>query len=285
MLDVTFGVLNYNPSNSPLAKKALRKCLKSLHDNMSDSLSSEVYVIDQASDGHAQQRIVQNHCNKFGWRSILLDRNVGISRGINILARMARGRYICLVTSDTEFTKGLDTSLIHTLQMNANVWQVCPASNNSELEHQRVGYQPDSLAYTLAAQELTIQMWPRQTFEKVGYFDERWKACFENMDFALRIYLAGGNVAVSHDAYCPHALAMSIKSGARNHTYDNYIHMPNGFNQEILHQMWNKKWPGLRWDALYHPPMTGVPGFPNRAELLEKYKQNIYLDYIQDVGY
>lgn len=280
MLDITFGVLNYNPDNHPKAKLALRRCLRSLYKNMNPCFSSEVYIIDQASERHTQQKLVQEHCNVFGWRSILLEKNVGISRGINMLARVARGQYICLVTSDTQFTKGLDESLINTLQANPNVWQVCPASNNSELEHQRVGYQNSGLAYTLAAQELTIQMWPKTVFETIGYFDERWKACFENMDFALRIFLAGGNVAVSHDAYCPHEHAMSIKSGARNQTYDNYIHMPDGFNQEILHEMWNKKWPGLNWSILYLPPLAGV-----RQTLINAFKHNIYLDYRQDVGY
>jgi GT2 family glycosyltransferase len=280
MVDITFGVLNYNPGNHPLAESVLRKCLLSLHDNISANLKSEVYVIDQASEGHTQQHIVQEYCNKFGWRSILLEKNIGISRGINMLARIARGRYVCLVTSDTEFTKDLDISLMNTLCSNPHVWQVCPASDKSELEHQRVGYQPSGLVYTLAAHELTILMWPRTTFDKIGYFDERWKACFENMDFALRIFLAGGNIAVSHDVYCPHEHAMSIKSGARNHTYDDYITMSDGFNQDILHRMWDKKWEGLPWSMLYQPPIESV-----RSQLAKIFKHNIYLDYVQNVGY
>lgn len=281
MPDITFGILNFNPGNHPDAEAALRKCITSLHDNKTTRFSSEVYVIDQASKGHKQQAIVQEYCNQFGWRSILLDNNVGISRGINLLARIGRGKHICLITSDTEFTKDLDESLISTLQTNPNIWQVCPASNNSELEHQRIGYLSSGLAYTLAAQELTVQMWPRTTFDKIGYFDERWKACFENMDFALRIFLAGGNVAVSHDAYCPHALAMSVKSGARNHTYDNYIYMREGFNQSILHQMWNIKWAGIDWASLYQQP----PNETIRQKLANIFKDNIYLDYVQNTGY
>lgn len=279
-VDITFGVLNYNPDNNADAEWALNSCLSSFAASKS-KYSHEVYVIDQGSTLHSQQKLVTTYANELGWRSILLEKNVGISRGINMLARIARGQYICLITSDVIFTPGLDAILIDSLKSNPNLWQVCPASDNSELAHQRSQYQKSGLAYTLAAQELTVQMWPRKVFETIGYFDERWKACFENMDFALRIFLAGGNVAVNHDAYCPHKHAMSVKSGARNKTYDGYIHMPNGFNQEILHGMWNAKWPGLSWSSLYAPP----PNELERTRLRGLYHKNIYLDYVQNVGY
>jgi len=281
VIDVTFGILNYNPGNHPLAKQALHECVTSLRENMHAGFASEVYIIDQASEGNVQQAVVQDYCNSYGWRSIMLDRNVGISRGINLLARVSRAEYICLVTSDVQFTKELDLSLIKTLKTFPGVWQVCPASDNSELEHQRRGYRESGLAETLAAQELTVQMWPRTTFDRIGYFDERWKACFENMDFALRIFLAGGRVAVSHDAFCPHRHAMSVKSGARNRTYDGYLSMPNGFDQNRLHKMWDKKWPGVSWHSLYQTP----PSVDMRSRMLEVFRHNIYLDYVQNVGY
>lgn len=280
MIDITYGILNYNPGNHPLAGQALHECATSLRENMHAGFASEVYVIDQASEDHKQQAVIQDYCNGFGWRSIMLDRNVGISRGINMLARISRADYICLVTSDIEFTKELDLSLMKTLRENPDVWQVCPASDNSELAHQRKGYQESGLAYTLAAQELTVQMWPRKVFDRIGYFDERWKACFENMDFALRIYMAGGKTAVSHDAFCPHKHSMTRKSGAREHTYDGYLYMPNGFDQDRLHRIWNEKWPGLPWSKLYEPPNETDRDYMNRV-----YSRNAYLDYIQNVGY
>lgn len=280
-IDITFGVLNYNPENHQGAEAALYRCMNSLRENMHARFASEVYVIDQASTGNRQQEIIQDYCNGFGWRSIMLDRNVGISRGINMLARIARGEYVCLVTSDVEFTSELDISLIKTLKEHPNVWQVCPASDNSELPHQRQGYQDSGLAYTLAAQELTVQMWPRKTFDRIGYFDERWKACFENMDFALRIFMAGGNIAVSHDAFCPHQHAMTRKSGARDHTYDGYLYMPKGFDQERLHRMWDAKWPQMIWSKLYEPP----PDEATRDYMSRIYSKNMYLDYVQNVGY
>lgn len=279
-IDITFGVLNYNPNNHPDAQDALTKCLVSLYQNKNRDLSSEVYIIDQGSINDKQQYVINYAIQSFGWRSIFLDRNVGISRGINLLARIARGNHICLVTSDTEFSKGLDTTLINDLKQNPNVWQICPASDNASLDYQRQGYQSHDLAYRLAAQELTIQMWPRKTFETIGYFDERWKACFENMDYALRIFMAGGNIAVSHNAFCHHDLGMSMKTGARDKSYDGYINMPNGFNQDILHSMWNKKWSGVNWKSLYEEPKDEW-----RKSLLDNFQHNMHLGYVQDPGY
>ena len=276
-MDITYGVLNFNPFSDRVATAAFQKAVQSLDNNRSSNFKSEVYLIDQGGQG----ALVESMARAYDFRAITLDTNVGISRGVNLLARIARGQYICLVTSDTEFTKNLDVSLIDTLQSHSNVWQVCPASDISELEHQRVGYQSSGLAYTLASQELTIQIWPKETFEKIGYFDERWMACHENMDFSLRIFLAGGNIAVSHDAFCPHAHAMTRKSGARNHTYDNYIYMKDGFNQEILQAMWDRKWPLIRWGSLYEKP----PDDHIRQRMIDAYRHNIYLPYLQDVGY
>lgn len=281
MIDVSYGILNYNPGNDPVAKKHFLACVASLMENKSDALTSEVYLINQGGP-EEQGELVRYSAKTYGIQAICLANNVGISRGINLLANMARGKYISLVTSDTVFPKGLDTHLIDTLSKYPNMYQICPASNISDIPYQRtpeLGMRSELMQ--CIAQELTIQFWPRTTFEKIGYFDEQWKAQYENLDFATRIFIDGGFAVVDKRVSCDHVHNMTTKNGSIGSAYDGYIQR-EAIDKNILRSMWNQKWPGLSWDILYRP-FDLNEGL--RQELRNTYSHNIYLPYIQNVSY
>lgn len=286
-VDVTYGILHYNPKINKDAELAYVDAVTSFFENCNKSISKEVYLIDQSS----QPDLTKDLANKFGCNSILLSKNIGISRGINLIANIGRGQYVSLITSDILFGKKLDDILLSDLESNKHIYQICPVSDNASNEFQRsaCGNESGKIIENAITQELTVQYWPKEVFDKkIGFFDERWKACFENIDFGLRSYIHGGTIAVSQKAFCNHRLGMTIKSGARNSTYNDYIKMPNGFNQEILHAMWNKKWHGLEtllsWGQLYEPNF-----FTNNAQLRNKlnyfFERNIYLPYVQRIDY
>lgn len=281
MIDVTYGVLNYNVNHDVVALQAYIDAVQSLAANRSKDLKSEVYLIDQGCQSEITERLARQN----GFHAVALRNNVGISRGINLLANMARGQYVSLVTSDVTFTPGLDDTLISALRADPTIYQICPVSDISSLDHQRYDRaREDGILLDNLCQELTIQFWPRTVFDKIGYFDERWKACYENLDFALRAFLDGGRVVIDQRAFCHHAHNMCVKSGARNHTYDGYLYMPNGFNQEILTQMWNNKWPDVaRYIDLYSTFTQDMS--KTRAVMFHAFSKNVYLPYIQEVGY
>lgn len=280
-VDVSYGILHYNPDGKTEPYFAFEKAARSLAENA--TLSREVYIIDQ---GNCEREARRSHdlANELGFHFIGLKQNVGISRGINLLANMARGRYVSLVTSDVQFTPGLDAKLVQTLETNEDIWQICPASDQSDIIYQKHYFQSSGIVRTFA-QELTIQFWPREVFRKVGYFDERWKACYENLDYAVRIFMAGGYAAISHDAFCPHDFHMSMRSGARDHAYEGYAGMKSGFDQEVLQRLWEVKWPGLRhYEDLYR--LIDMRDIDSRRSMLcQQYQANLYLPYVQSVGY
>ena len=280
MIDVSYGVLHYNPDADKVARQAFIDAVESLANNRSDSLTSEVYIIDQGNP-LAEIEVGMDLAKQHGFNFVSLEKNIGISRGINWLANVARGNYISLVTSDTLFLPGLDTSLIGSLQDNPDVGMICPASDNSDCPYQLRDFQEGGLVYTIT-QELTIQFWPRRTFETIGFFDERWKACYENVDYALRIFLGGGFAAISHDAFCPHDYHMCMRNGSRDNAYDDYIGMSDGFNPEVLKAIWYNKWPGLvpTAEVLPEKRLTEI-----RAHLNTIYGHNLYMPYVQEVGY
>jgi len=280
-MDITYGILHYNPSGDHDAEKAYIEAVKSLYHNRSSCFKSEIYLIDQASQPHLTHELSRT----YDFNCLMLGDNVGISRGINLLANIARGEYVSLVTSDVTFTLGLDTTLVSALRADPKIYQICPTSDNSSLDHQRApAAREDGILLENLCQELTIQFWPRFVFEKIGYFDERWKACYENLDFALRAFLEGGKVVIDQRAWCHHAHNMCVKSGARNHTYDGYINMPDGFNQEILTMMWNNKWPNIgKYINLYETFTKDMS--QTRVAAFFEYSNNVYLPYVQEVGY
>ena len=281
MTEITYGILHYNPHSHVEATQAYINAVQSLAVQRSSRFTSEVYLIDQDS----QPLLTSKLANLYGFQPILLNKNVGISRGINLLARLARGQFISLVTSDVIFTPRLDEDLISILESNDNILQIAPASDKSSLLHQKFNSNNHELVFNLA-QELTIQFWPRRVFDTIGYFDERWKACYENLDFALRIFLSGGLVALCPDMLCPHEHNMSTKTGAIHDAYRNYIDMPNGLDHSPLLKMWKNKWPQVdRLLDIYATLPSDVCALRARLNSVEQYRNNIYLPYIQNVGY
>jgi GT2 family glycosyltransferase len=281
MIDVTYGILNYNPDQNGDATKAYIAAVESLAQNRSDSFKSEVYLIDQGS----QPDLTDVLARTWGFHAVTLRNNVGISRGINLLANMARGQYVSLVTSDVTFTPGLDDTLIAALRADPKIYQICPVSDNSSLDHQRAPCaREDGILLQNIVQELTIQFWPRSVFERIGYFDERWKACYENMDFALRAFLEGGSIVIHQGVWCHHEHNGTTKSGAIHHSYDGYLPMPDGLNHGPLLQMWRNKWPNLERYMNHYETFTKDMD-PLRAAMFHAYSKNVYLPYVQEVAY
>jgi GT2 family glycosyltransferase len=281
MIDVTYGILHYNPSRDEVATKAYIAAVESLANNRSVNLSNEVYLIDQGS----QPELTESLARQNEFRAITLPKNVGISRGINLLANIARGKFVSLVTSDVIFSKGIDDTLVAALRVDPSIYQICPVSDNSALAHQRAqSATEDGKLIDHLVQELTIQFWPRKAFEDIGYFDERWMACYENLDFALRLFIAGGRIIVHQGAFCHHEHNTTTKNRAINQTYTGYISMPNGLDHHVLRTMWENKWPNLK----SHLDIYGAfPTDPHqlRSVLLHRYSKNTYLPYIQEIGY
>lgn len=285
MIDITYGILNYNPNDDPVAQEHYENCVESLATNRNDCLQSEVYIIEQSNNSLQQNLISSCLAEKFGFKYIELRHNTGISRGINLLASLARGRFISLVTSDVIFPSGLDMKMVGVLDSDPTIYQICPTSDNSSLDHQRApSAREDGILVENIVQELTIQFWPRTVFDKIGYFDERWKACYENMDFALRAFIDGGSIVTDQRTWCHHEHNMTTKNGAIHIAYEGYLPMPNGLTHDVIGKMWRDKWPDLDKYLNVYETITQDPG-PLKAALFHAYPQNLYLPYVQNVPY
>lgn len=122
--------------------------------------------------------------------------------------------------------------------------------------------------------------WKRSIFDKVGYFDEKWKACFENNDFSLRCFMAGGCTVLSYNSFAWHYNKVTEKNKSREKCYDGYI---DDWHNKIK-KIWDDKWPQLNSYIDIYKPLKNkdISDFP---ALYEKFKNNVYLSYEQVTDY
>lgn len=295
--DITYLILNYNPAGEAVAQEVLAATIDSFFARKSPRLSCEVFLLDQGTTRRHRDWLLDQQ-NRYDFSAILLNTNVGISGAINRVVRLSRSPVVALVTSDVVTTTGMDEDLFEKVQI-PEVFQATPFTDKSDLGYQvwqpREDFGSDHLDLcALQAQgrsvlgriftgrqptylrcigsELNVMFWRRSVFEKIGYFDERWTAGYENNDFALRCFLSGGCTAISRDSFVWHYHKMTEKNNSRSEFSRNDAwHQANA-------EVWEKKWPALRKFIDIYGPLKAkkIQDFP---EFYANFSKNIFLPY------
>ena len=224
--DIAYLILNYNPAGEASATEILGTVLDAFYMRKSRHLTCDVYLLDQGAP-ESHRRWLVNKQSQYGFSTIFLNRNIGISRAINFFVRTCKAPVVGLITSDVLITTGVDEDLFNKVQV-PEVYQVTSFTDKSDLDYQI--WQPgeefgaDNVDLTglnrkegsfvgklfnqenkgylrYIGVEFNIMFWRRVVFDEIGYFDERWKACYENSDFSLRCFLAGGFTALSMESF------------------------------------------------------------------------------------
>ncbi len=295
--DVTYLILNYNPRGEETAQGILGETIRSFHERKSPRLKAEVYLLDQGTTG-GHRRWLREQEARFGFSLILLEENIGISGAINRLVRMARSPVVALITSDVIVTTGMDEDLFEKVQI-PEVFQALPFTDKSDVpRHCWIPAEPFgsdgldlaplqetelSLMGRLAGRkrrgylrcigvELNAMFWRRSVFDEVGFFDERWKACYENNDFSLRCFLAGGCTAVSYDSFVWHHHKVTEKNDSRKLVFACY----GEDGTAVMKALWDEKWPDLnRHLDIYRT--LGERTIRDFPEITSRYGHNRYL--------
>lgn len=297
--DITYLILNYNPFGDGIAQDVLGATIDSFYARKSRKIACEVFLLDQGTNAAHRQWLIEKQ-NKYNFSTMLLDGNIGISGAINRVARFSRSPVVALITSDVIVTTGMDEDLFEKVQI-PDVYQATPFTDKSDVDYQvwhpqeefgsdNLDLEPlkkkgKSFLGKLFANEcatylrcigceLNVMFWRRSVFDKIGYFDERWRACYENNDFSLRCFLAGGCTAISRDSFVWHHHKMTEKSKARDQVYRN-----QDWQQRITDE-WNRKWCQVNREIDIYKLLRGKT-INDFGELYEKYKKNIYLGYDQ----
>lgn len=304
--DISYLILNFNPEGEKNAEEILATTIDTFYQRKSRHLKCDVFLLDQGSVQRHQKFILEKQA-QHQFSTIFLNRNIGISSAVNLFARMNRSPVLGLITSDVIITSGMDEDLFNKVQLD-DIYQATPFTDKSDVSYQQwlpkesfgsdhvdlteLREKKTSLFDKLTARqaktyirvvgaELNVIFWRREIFDKVGYFDERWKACYENNDFSLRCFLAGGCTAISMESFVWHHQKVTIKSKAQEKTYEGYI--DSCWPQEIR-RLWDEKWPGLDSLIKIYDPLKNktIADYP---KLSKKFTHNIHLPYEQVRAY
>lgn len=132
--DISYLILNYNPEGELHAQEILSQTIDAFYDRKSRSLTSDVFLLDQGSTVAHRAWLLEKQ-TRYGFSTILLNRNIGISKAINFFVRACKSPVVGLITSDVIITSGMDEDLYNKVQIE-EVYQAAPFTDKSD-----VGYQ------------------------------------------------------------------------------------------------------------------------------------------------
>lgn len=193
-------IISYEPGS------LLSKCVESLS---TQSVHMQVIVVDNGStDGSVSELIEQ-----FPHVEVVKPtRNLGFAGGANAGAAKALGRVLLFLNPDVELSPGCISELVEELE-DPTVGVAGPvlsvlASESTEYGAtiDPLGYpvpllEPDSLPLYVPGCALATS---RETFSRVGGFDERFFMFVEDVDYCLRVLLCGMDIRVRRGATATH---------------------------------------------------------------------------------
>ncbi len=231
--DLSIVVLSWN------TKTLLGECLDAI-DKGRGGLAVEVIVIENASVDGSGDLVAAT----YPW--VRLERNsenVGYARGVNQGIRLAEGRYVCLLGSDTRVATDALPALVAFLVQHPDVGAVAPRLMNLDGSVQRACMRFPRLA-TVFIWDTFLQRWfpnakelrryqylewdhrgtrqveqppgtclvvPRAVIDQVGLMDEKLWLFFNDVDWALRITRAGFQLWYLDDVAVVHHLGGSTR--------------------------------------------------------------------------
>lgn len=242
-MKVTVVIPNYN------GKHFLAPCLEALARQTCQDF--QILIVDNASEDGSIDFLETEYPNV---KYIVLDKNYGFSKAVNIGIRSAKTPYVFLLNNDTKIAPTCIQELLNTMETSRKIFSV--SSKMIQMYHPElidsagdlytvIGWgvcrgngRPVSLYQTpepIFSACAGAAMYRTRIFQKIGYFDENHFAYLEDIDIGYRAKIFG-----YQNVYCPTAIVEHVGSGtsgskynafkvrisARNSVYLNYKNMP-----------------------------------------------------------
>lgn len=230
-MDLSIIIISYNTRD--LLKKCLESIINGLKDSKIDELT-EIVVVDNAStDGSVEtvKKLTNSKINGLTIRLIKNNENLGFARAVNQALRVATGKSILLLNSDSEVKRGALNCLL-TFEKERR-----PAIVGAKLLNPNGMVQP-SVFHLPTIKRAIEEYWfgkkgsfskyiplgknaseveavsggamliSREVFDRIGFFDEKYFMYFEDLDYCRRArtagykvyYLPGAEVVHEHGA-------------------------------------------------------------------------------------
>jgi len=246
-IEISIIILSWN------TKDILDKCLESLFKDLKDSkILSEVIVIDNASSDNSSQLVEKKYPEVV---LIKNKTNLGFAKGNNVGLKIAKGKYIMLLNSDTIVQKGTMEKLVgfyssqkeklvalsplllnidgtpqeHYYMKFPNLWQIFGYHNF--LIRPLIMRTP--LKWTIVSkiknQPVEVDQLPgasfvasKEVWEKVGLLSEDYRFLYEDVDWSWRAKKLGIKLFVIPEAKIIHLGGGSWKQKLNSQSFEFY---------------------------------------------------------------
>lgn len=210
-------------------------CVDSLY-RMKTDLAFEVVLVDNGSApdvGAWMRDLLRSNSTISAFR---LSSNVGYGGGMNVGVRAARGEFLLLANSDTEFTDYSLDLLVQTMQRDPLIGVLSPVTNyvgeGPQVAPDAVDLSADE-AQAYAAKVRNREevifapervaffcvMMRRSIFQLLNGFDEAFQiGNFEDENMCARVRLLGLNIGIATNSFVYHHGSKTFESNAINHT-------------------------------------------------------------------
>jgi len=215
---VSIVILNWN------GLSVLAPCLRSLADNTAVDGDYEIIVLDNGSQEQGIEDVVRPHPKV---RLIKQAQNLGFAKGNNLAAREARGQFLVFLNNDTLPQQGWLQPLLDTFKRFPNCGLAGARIVNADgsVLHAGAYFVPAVREYVSAYRgfpgEIKELQSPRecevyiacailverQTFERIGGFDEIYFQGYEDFDLCLKLRELGLTVR-----YCPDSVVVHFEN-------------------------------------------------------------------------
>ena len=225
MCEVTVVIPNYN------GEKYLCPCLNALYENAEDDI--KVIVVDNGSgDGSIKEAKEKYPQAEY----ILLDKNYGFCRAVNIGIKKADTPYVILLNNDTEIKKGFVENLLRAIKKSKRIFSVeakmIQYHDQSKIDSAGTFYNAFGWAYARGKDKPVEKytepsgifascggaaIYRRKIFDRIGLFDERHFAYLEDVDIGYRARIYG-----YQNLYEPGAQVIHVGSAFSGSRYNEF---------------------------------------------------------------
>jgi len=226
-MKISFVILTWN------SQDYIEKCLLSYTRSLtSENVSAEFLVVDNGSkDKTAEilEKLFKSLPDNLSGKIFKLKNNLGTTRSRNIALKQAKGEFIVVCDSDTEFLEGKWQDMFELFDLNSNLGLVAPQLINDDGKIQqsvkrfptlinKVGrvfkiflkkelakddlYEDFFEWKQLEKVETAISafwIFPKHLLNKIGYLDEKIFYAPEDLDFCVRIFK--NNLEIIYDPF------------------------------------------------------------------------------------
>ena len=211
----TIVIVNYNGG------ALLLECVQSIRKY---TRNYQLIVVDNASSDRSVDKIGTDERTTVMKSPV----NLGFSRASNMAIRIARGKYVALLGSDTQVTQGWLETLISCLNQHTNFGIASPKllRPNGTVDSAGHSYQFGAgTALDRGQGERDIGQYDamadmpsccfagvvvkKEVFDDIGLFDETLRFYYEDVDFCLRAKIAGWRII-----YCPTCIVYHHRGGS-----------------------------------------------------------------------